>query len=130
MPSFLVRSITTHTLQTIPKFDDVLTEDIEDGANAVHRIEFRTTDLRKHRNRARALAITAAREKAEALSKECGRLEPESIQGVVGPDTDQVGGVRTDVDPGLKKPLTRWRARSGFDCAREDYGQHAGIRHI
>jgi uncharacterized protein YggE len=36
----------------------------------VHGIQFRTTELRKHRDEARALAVTAAREKAEALAGE------------------------------------------------------------
>jgi uncharacterized protein YggE len=69
-------------LGDISKFDDLLTDVIEDGANYVHGIEFRTTDLRKHRDQARSLAINAAREKAEALAKELGRQvgEPQSIQ--------------------------------------------------
>ena len=38
------------------------------GANYVHGIDFRTTELRKHRDAARALALVAAREKAEAMA--------------------------------------------------------------
>ena len=36
-------------------------------------IEFRTTELRKHRDSARALAIQAAREKATAMAKDAGQ---------------------------------------------------------
>lgn len=36
-------------------------------------VEYRTTELRKHRDQARALAIRAAREKAEALAAELGQ---------------------------------------------------------
>ncbi|MFA9491082.1 MAG: SIMPL domain-containing protein [Anaerolineales bacterium] len=82
LEGYFVRRTLALTLADISKFDDLLTEVIEDGANYVHGIEFRTTDLRKHRDQARSLAITAAREKAEALSKELGRQvgEPQSIQ--------------------------------------------------
>jgi len=82
LEGYFVRRTLALTLADISKFDDLLTEVIEDGANYVHGIEFRTTDLRKHRDRARSLAINAAREKAEALSSELGRQigEPQSIQ--------------------------------------------------
>jgi uncharacterized protein len=38
----------------------------------VHGIEFRTTELRKHRDQARMLALKAAQEKAELLTRETG----------------------------------------------------------
>jgi hypothetical protein len=38
------------------------------GVNYVHGIQFRTTELRKYRDQARALAIQAAQEKASALA--------------------------------------------------------------
>lgn len=55
------------------KFETLLTEILQAGVNHVHSIDFRTTELRKHRDRARALAIQAAREKALALAKELGQ---------------------------------------------------------
>lgn len=61
------------TLQDIDKFDSLLTDVLELGANYVHGVEFRTTDLRKYRDQARALAINAAQEKATALASELGR---------------------------------------------------------
>ena len=39
----------------------------------VHGIQFRTTELRKHRDEARTLAIRAAQEKAVALAQELGQ---------------------------------------------------------
>ena len=49
--------------------------------NYVHGVQFRTTELRKYRDEARALAIKAAREKAIALTEELGQQvgEPHSI---------------------------------------------------
>ena len=69
------------TLRDINQFDDLLTSALEAGANYVHGIDFRTTELRKYRDQARALAIKAAEEKAQALAEELGRNagEPQSI---------------------------------------------------
>lgn len=69
------------TLRDIDQFDELLTAALESGANYVHGIDFRTTELRKYRDQARALAIQAAQEKAQALAGELGRTagEPQSI---------------------------------------------------
>lgn len=61
------------TLRDIDEFDSLFTDVLELGANYVHGVEFRTTELRKYRDQARALAINAAREKATALAAELGR---------------------------------------------------------
>jgi uncharacterized protein YggE len=65
---FFVRKTIVITLKDISKFDDVLTDVLQDGVNYVHGVEFRTTQLRKYRDEARALAIQAAREKAVAMA--------------------------------------------------------------
>jgi hypothetical protein len=67
-----VRKTLIITLNDITKFDDVLSGALLAGANYVHGIEFRTTELRKYRDQARAMAIKAAREKADALAAELG----------------------------------------------------------
>lgn len=56
------------TLRDVSKFEPLLSSVLTAGANYVHGIDFRTTDLRKHRDAARAMALTAAREKAEAMA--------------------------------------------------------------
>jgi hypothetical protein len=43
------------------------------GANYLHGVDFRTTELRKHRDKARSLAIKAALEKATDLASDLGR---------------------------------------------------------
>jgi hypothetical protein len=79
---YFVRKTVVVTLKDISKFEDLLTGVLEAGANYVHGIQFRTTELRKYRDEARALAIQAAREKAVALAggldQEIGR--PRTIQ--------------------------------------------------
>ena len=61
------------TLKEIAKFEELLSRALETGVNNVHGIQFRTTELRKHRDRAREMAIQAAREKAELLASQLGR---------------------------------------------------------
>jgi uncharacterized protein YggE len=52
------------------KFDATLAGVLRNGANYVLGIDFRTTELRKHRDAARQQAIKAAKEKAVALAAE------------------------------------------------------------
>jgi uncharacterized protein YggE len=70
------------TLKNIDKFESLLTRALEVGANYVHGVQFRTTELRKYRDQAQAKAIIAAKEKAEALAKELGQKvgRPKTIQ--------------------------------------------------
>lgn len=70
---YFVRKTIVVTLKDITTFDAVLTDVLEAGAVYVHGIQFRTTELRKHRDEARVLAIRAAREKAAALAHELGQ---------------------------------------------------------
>jgi len=70
---YFVRKTVVITLKDISAFDAVLTDALEAGATYVHGIQFRTTELRKHRDEARTLAIRAAHEKAVALAQELGQ---------------------------------------------------------
>jgi len=70
---YFVRKTIVITLKDISKFDDLLTSVIDADVNYVHGIQFRTTELRKYRDEARALAIKAAQEKANALAGELGQ---------------------------------------------------------
>ena len=70
---YFVRKNVVITLKDITKFEAVLSRALELGANYVHGVDFRTTELRKHRDEARALAIKAAQEKATALAGELGQ---------------------------------------------------------
>ena len=51
------------------KANDVIAAAFKAGANEVQNVEFRTSQLRKHRDEARVAAMTAAAEKAQLLAK-------------------------------------------------------------
>ena len=57
-------------LRKVAQFDTVLAGVLRSGVNYVLGIDFRTTELRKHRDAARQQAIRAAKEKAAALAAE------------------------------------------------------------
>jgi uncharacterized protein YggE len=59
-------------LTDVSSFDGVLTGLIANGVNNVQGIDFRTSDLRKYKDQARAMAIRAAKEKADAMASELG----------------------------------------------------------
>ncbi len=67
---YFVRQTIVITLSDISLFEDLLTDVLDAGANYVHGIQFRTTELRQHKDEARSLAIKAAQEKAAALAGE------------------------------------------------------------
>jgi uncharacterized protein YggE len=81
---YFIRKTVVITLKDVSKFEDVFTGALAAGATHVQGVQFRTTELRKYRDQARALAIQAAREKASALAGELGRKigEPQSIQEI------------------------------------------------
>jgi len=70
---YFVRKTIVFTLKDISRFEALLSSTLEAGATHVHGIQFRTTELRKHRDQARALALKAAQEKANAMAKELGQ---------------------------------------------------------
>lgn len=70
--TFLARKSMEVKLTSLEKFEGVLAGLLGNGINVVHGIEFRTSHLRKHRDTARAMAIRAAKEKADALATELG----------------------------------------------------------
>ena len=57
----------------LTRFEKFFAEVLSAGVSEVKRVTFHTSQLRKHRDQARAAAIRAAREKAVALSAEIGQ---------------------------------------------------------
>jgi hypothetical protein len=57
------------TLNDLSKFEDLLSAVLAAGANRIHGMEFRTTELRRHRDAARTDALKAAREKAADMAR-------------------------------------------------------------
>ncbi len=78
---YFVNKTVVVTLRDISKFEGFYADVLGTGVNYVHGIQFRTTQLRAHRDKARDLAIKAAREKAEAMAAALGQNigQPTSI---------------------------------------------------
>ena len=60
-------------LKDLSSFEGLLADALQAGVKRVYDVEFRTTQLRKYKDQARALAIKAAQEKAIALTREIGQ---------------------------------------------------------
>lgn len=60
------------TVRDINKTSAIVAASLGVGANQVQNVQFYTSELRSYRDRARELAMTAAREKAQALAKAGG----------------------------------------------------------
>lgn len=57
----------------IPRFDGLLSDFLKAGVTRVTNVEFRNSQIRKHKDQARAMAIKAAQEKARLLAGEIGQ---------------------------------------------------------
>jgi uncharacterized protein YggE len=60
------------TVRDIKKTSAIVAASLKAGANQVNNVEFYTSELRKYRDQARELAMTAAKEKATALAEAAG----------------------------------------------------------
>jgi uncharacterized protein YggE len=82
-PSLIGYEVTKHVvlvLKDLARADELLTEMVKAGVNHVDAFELRTTEPRKYRDQARAMAIRAAREKASALAGEIGQSIGKAFQ--------------------------------------------------
>jgi uncharacterized protein len=59
-------------LRDVSKFEPLLTSMLRAGANHIYDVDFSTSELRKYRDQARALAVKAATEKANDLASAAG----------------------------------------------------------
>ena len=60
-------------LRDISKFDDVLADVLKAGVTKVSNVEFRDSQIRRHKDQARAMAMKAAQEKASLMAREIGQ---------------------------------------------------------
>jgi uncharacterized protein len=70
---YYVRKSVMIVLKDITRFEAMIEAFLKAGGNYVPGIQFRTSELKKHREIARGLAIRAAREKAVKLAAELGQ---------------------------------------------------------
>jgi uncharacterized protein YggE len=68
--AFVVTRMYMVTLKDTKKLETLVDTVLKNGANILSGVELRTSELRKHRDEARAMATRAAREKAIALARE------------------------------------------------------------
>jgi uncharacterized protein YggE len=75
-PVFLGYTVTKNVgiiLQDVSKAESLLADIFKSGVSSIQGVSFRTSQLRKYKDQARAMAIKAAQEKAIALTKEIGQ---------------------------------------------------------
>ncbi len=91
---YIQRTTIVVTLRDVAKFETLLTAMLQAGVEYIHGIDFRTSELRKYRDEARALAMKAAKEKAIALAGALGQKvgKPRSIQEGSGGWWSSYGG--------------------------------------
>jgi len=117
---YTVRMNICVTLKDTNKLEALLSQALEAGVNYIYGVDFRTTELRKFRDQARAQAVKAAKEKAEALARELGQKigRPNSVQefgygsgSFSSPSVGRSGGMSQNVSQIMDS------ARSGGDEA-------------
>jgi uncharacterized protein len=75
-PVFLGYTLTKSVniiLQDVSKAEDLLADIFKSGVSQIQNVSFRTSQMRKYKDQARAMAMKAAQEKAIALTKEIGQ---------------------------------------------------------
>jgi uncharacterized protein YggE len=70
---YSVRKDLVFTLRDVSQAEALLSELIELGVSRLNSVRFQTSEIRKHRDQARAMAIRAAQEKAAALTAQIGQ---------------------------------------------------------
>lgn len=78
-------------LRDIGKFEPFLTALLDAGVNDVDNVVFSSSELRKYKNQARAQAVRAAREKAQAIAQEINQ----SIGKAVSIEETDIDGYRS-----------------------------------
>lgn len=69
---YRIHNVIEITVRDVKKTNDLIAAAFQAGANQVIDVEFYTSDLRKYRDQAREMAMTAATEKANALAQAAG----------------------------------------------------------
>lgn len=70
--AYIIRKSIEIRLTNTVVFQSIMTGLLTNGVNVIDTVDFRTSQLRMHRDKARLLAVRAAKEKAKALTDELG----------------------------------------------------------
>lgn len=68
-----VSKTTVIRLREIPRFEELLSDLLKSGVTKIGNLEFRDSQIRKHKDQARVMAIKAAQEKAILFTREIGQ---------------------------------------------------------
>ncbi len=77
---YFVRNSIAVTITDPARVDELVSEVLDAGVNYIHGIDFQTTELKTHRERAREMALAAAREKAEKMAAALGQRIARPLQ--------------------------------------------------
>jgi uncharacterized protein YggE len=91
---YILRKTIGIVLRNPAKYDELLPQLLQSGANRVFGVTFRNSKQRQYRDQARDMAVTAAREKAAAIAAKLGRqlgqafaVEEETVGPLFGSPT-------------------------------------------
>lgn len=70
---YFVRNSIVVTVNDSAKIEELVTKALQVGVNYIHGVDYETTELKKHREQARELALKAAAEKAEKMAAVLGQ---------------------------------------------------------
>jgi uncharacterized protein len=87
---YWVRKDLVFTLRDVSHAEELLSEVLDYGVGRINSISFQTSQMRKHRDQARAMAMKAAQEKAAALAAAVGQKIGKAIT-----IEEEVPGART-----------------------------------
>jgi hypothetical protein len=76
---YIARKRITITVKDLSKFEDFLTELVKNGAEYITGVDFKTSSLRANKDKARELAVKAAKEKADAMTAVLGQKAGKAI---------------------------------------------------
>jgi uncharacterized protein len=109
---YSVSNAFTITLTDVSLMESVVTGALEAGVNHVHNVDFQTTELRKHRDKARQLAMKAACEKAKDMAAVCNQAIGRPRQITENPGSG--GGAH----------YWSWSWGGGYNSSSRDYGMY------
>ena len=109
---YFVKKTIVITLKDTEKFENILSSTLEAGANYVHGVQFRTTELRKHRDQARSLAIKAAQ---VFLSKQQEKILKDQARSLaIKAAQEKANDLAKELDQKVGKPYKIQENQSGW----------------
>ena len=93
-------------LRDISKFDGLLSDVLKAGVTRVRNVEFRNSQIRKHKDQARAMAIKAAQEKATLLARQIGQSIGQAYSIAEGSSNTYDNNINQNVSTSIRGSLS------------------------